>query len=335
MLQKHLELSGWQALQSKSDADTDVVAVALHLASTQPLPVAVAASDTDILVLLLFHYKGTSDTADIYFMSQAHKRIQTETKPINIRQVQKHIGQEICQRLLVIHAVGGCDTTSAICRLGKGTILNRLGKCSELASAMETMMNDQATVDEVIAAGTQIMVKIYGGQSGDKLDKMRYTAYCKMISVSLLRPQPQRLPPTERAAAFHCMRVHLQVARWKELEANYMDALEWGWQLKDGRLIPIMTDLPAAPSDVLDLVRCNCKGDCTSTLCSCRKNALKCTSACGHCNGDCANASELQKEPEHTDDSSDTDDEILEADESEEVMMYGDSDVDWEFEEVV
>lgn len=53
---------------------------------------------------------------------------------------------------------------------------------------------------------------------------------------------PSKLPPTERAAWFHSLRVYLQVTQWKTLMETQMNALEWGWKLEDGKMVPVMTD---------------------------------------------------------------------------------------------
>jgi len=45
---------------------------------------------------------------------------------------------------------------------------------------------------------------------GESLNTLRYAMYCKMVTVSLLQPKPQKLPPTVNAAKFHIMRAHLQ-----------------------------------------------------------------------------------------------------------------------------
>ena len=52
-----------------------------------------------------------------------------------------------------------------------------------------------------------------------------------------------------------------------------------------------------APSDLLKVIRCNCKislrNPCGSGLCSCRTNSLSCVAACGDCKGiNCSNVSQ-------------------------------------------
>ena len=67
--------------------------------------------------------------------------------------------------------------------------------------------------------------------------------------------KPESLPPSERAAYFHSLRVYLQVQEW-----NYSAVLrpdEWGWKMKNGAYIPIMTDAPPASDDILNVTKCS------------------------------------------------------------------------------
>ena len=77
-----------------------------------------------------------------------------------------------------------------------------------------------------------------------------------------------------------------------------MDPKQWGWKLDGTVLVPVMTDLDPAPESLLKFVRCKCKlsskNPCGSNICSCRKNGLKCITACGDCRGEsCKNAEEV------------------------------------------
>ena len=67
--------------------------------------------------------------------------------------------------------------------------------------------------------------------------------------------QPERLCPTERATFFHSLRVHLQVMIWKSLGQCQYDTCSWGWEMKNGVLAPVMTDLDPAPEELLKFVR--------------------------------------------------------------------------------
>ncbi len=71
--------------------------------------------------------------------------------------------------------------------------------------------------------------------------------------------------------------------------------------------MPILTDIDPAPDKLLNFVQCKCKvssrNPCGTNLCSCRKNKLKCLSACGDCRGEnCMNCEETVLEIVNSDD---------------------------------
>jgi len=114
-----LSAVGISAMQGQGDADTDIVSQALHCATNKNQSVAVFVDDTDILVMLVSHYRN--DMQEIYFVSD----VQTKSaagKQINISQLQQSLSPGSVQQLLVINAIGGCDTVSAMFGHGKASV---------------------------------------------------------------------------------------------------------------------------------------------------------------------------------------------------------------------
>ena len=109
------------------------------------------------------------------------------------------------------------------------------------------------------------------------------------IATSKVQMQPERLPPTERAAYFHIFRVHLQIFIWKYLWRVQIGPRDWGWEVNGGVFSPIMTDLEPAPEELQRIVRCKCtllsKNPYNSNVCPCRENGLTCVTACCNCRG--------------------------------------------------
>jgi len=71
-----------------------------------------------------------------------------------------------------------------------------------------------------------------------------------------------------------------------------------------------MMDHPIAPEDLLKVICCNCKSNCTSHQCTCHKHGLSCVLACGHCHGqDCSNSDVVS----NCNDNSDSDSEDAET----------------------
>ena len=79
----------------------------------------VIAEDTDLLVLL-FHY-AEQGVNDLYFKSSKEGG-----KCWHINSVAEALYESICRVPPVVHALCGCDTTSRLYGIGKGTALRKV-----------------------------------------------------------------------------------------------------------------------------------------------------------------------------------------------------------------
>ena len=115
-----------------ADADRLIAKVAIESATESST--VVNAEDTDVLILLL--HMTPDNTKDIFFVPHIPKQRTKKRRVWPIQDVQHHLGRELCQRLLFIHAFSGCDTTARPYGMGKGTTLSKvmnnliLGKCA-------------------------------------------------------------------------------------------------------------------------------------------------------------------------------------------------------------
>ena len=64
-----------------------------------------------------------------------------------------------------------------------------------------------------------------------------------------------------------------------------LNNLDWGWNVSDDGMYARMTDMAPPPDNLLQMVKYNCKTDCRTARCSCKKNGLDCSLACGECPG--------------------------------------------------
>ena len=206
----------------------------------------------------------------------------------------KAVGYCVATHIPFIHAWSGCDTTSATFGHGKTNLLKKLKRCPEIREIGDTFYCQRSSQEEIIKAGNRLFVLMYGGKKQETLGNLRYRHFMQMAAKGTVLIQAHKLPPTERSAYFHCLRVHLQVIQWASLDVDVANPIDWGWKLDNASLLPIMTDKAVAPDDVLNVVRCNCKtssrNTCGSNQCSCRKHSLHCVSVCGDCHRkDCNN----------------------------------------------
>lgn len=263
---------GIEVKHSPGDADYDIAIHACTLALTTQ--VVVIADDTDVLILLQHHF-SPSEHKTIY--------MQTSTKLIDIAMLQKCLDPDLSRSLLFIHALSGCDTTSRPYGLGK---TSTMGKYRELQELSKLFMTADATHTDIEEAGNQAMATIYGCKFGFDLNFERASKFMGKVASSSCYLPPERLPPTSDATRFHSQRVYLQVQAWL---GNTMEAIKWGWVLRKTQhgsiLKPYIMEQPAAPASLLKIIKCNCSGKCDKNTCSCRKNGLKCSLACGQCKG--------------------------------------------------
>ena len=147
--------------QAAADADTLIVDVAAQSAS-RGVPVTVVANDTDILVMLLYHF--CDSMSDIILHMETTK--QAPVRKICIRKLTAAIGTRVTRQLPVIHAISGCDTTSSLYGHGKGSAFRSIANNVEDTCRLTEIVGCRdSKVEDVVQAGLQLLVLIYGGKT--------------------------------------------------------------------------------------------------------------------------------------------------------------------------
>ena len=103
-----LTQNGIGTRKAVGDADRLIVKAALEKARLSHT--VLLGEDTDLLILLLFHL--TPQHWPVFFGSS--KFGPNQAKIWDIQKVQNELGSSLCQQLLFVHAISGCDTTSAL-----------------------------------------------------------------------------------------------------------------------------------------------------------------------------------------------------------------------------
>ena len=276
-----LEKAGCKVVYSDSDADTNIVEITIL--ENQDKDVTLIGEDTDLLILLL--YKTIVSDYNLLFYSD-----KTTTTAIDIPKYKEALGTNLCGTLLFLHAFTGCDTTSAIYGHGKTAAFKKMKnnkRLQEIALSLNVQNRSHNQVEEL---GREALKILCGEKNEKTLSEIRYSHLVDKIVKSQTFVRPEKLPPTESALKFHSYRVYLQIQSWK---GNDLLPERWGWKLVDNELAPIPTDLPPAPQELLELIRCKCNGDCSSRACSCRKSGLPCNDACINCDSNCTNSTQL------------------------------------------
>ena len=300
MLSERLGAHGCDIRHAAADADLLIVQTAIAVSATHNT--ILIGDDTDLLVLLCHHAKDTTNR--IFFKSEPRKLSLKSSVFLDITASRPMLGDAVCEHILFAHALLGCDTTSRVFGIGKPVGLAKLRKDIFLQQA-DTFSIGHSSKEDIINAGENSLVCIYGGHFAETLDGLRLRRFVEKTSSSTAPVQPKTLPPTSAAAKHHSLRVYFQVQQWKGNKS--LNPEEWGWKVHEGTMVPISTDRAPAPPELLEAIRCKCRTGCSTMRCSCRKNGMDCSMACSECRGACANVSlELETWAESGSEDSDT-----------------------------
>ena len=163
------------------------------------------------------------------FFQPEPKANSTKQRVWNMKVLKEKLGQDVCNNIFFIHAILGCDTTSHLHGIGKGTSLKKFCESHHFCNQAKVFSNTSASNKEVIEAGENALVCLYNGKSGKTLDCLRHRRYNQKIATNTSQVQPQNLPPTSAAASCHSLRVYFQVQQWKGVD-DTMSKEEWGWK---------------------------------------------------------------------------------------------------------
>lgn len=174
----------------------------------------------------------------------------------------------------------------------KTTALKLLENRQDLQAAAQVFTQIDSSHELISSNGIKFLLALYGAPIQEvSIDQYRYMCFTKLIRKS--RPvKLNLLPPTDSAAAKeHLYRVYFQIQKWL---GNELNPIEWGWTLRNDVLEPKKIMQAPAPDFLLNLIFCNCTKGC-GPLYGCRKLGIKCSSICGHCNGQsCLNANAIE-----------------------------------------
>ncbi|KAJ8882727.1 hypothetical protein PR048_014540 [Dryococelus australis] len=265
LLVTYFRASGHHAIQCSGDADITIEDIALQYdTSCDTLAMLTARADEDTHIEVLRSTSGKT-TGNMFSTSA----------------IQQDIG-EMKNYILLCYAMTGSDTTSAFFEKGNKQAWNIVKSDVSIRSTVGFLMRPKADKRDIISAGEKFAMPLY--QDHDDyatLDELRVHMYTRKIVKLPVSPSFQlvSLPPTSAACDQHSLRVYLQVQDSLSLS---LDPVVWGCKSVTGTLVPITTSLPPAPEQLLNLISCNCKSDC-SYRCECVRAGLQCGIVCAKC----------------------------------------------------
>ena len=208
-------------------------------------------------------------------------------KFIPVHEVVNSLDEISSKAVSFLHALSGCDTTSAVAGKGKLSFYNTWLQLPEITPTFAKLGNVtdvNIVTDDDITQIERFFIVLYSPTlNTDNINTARRILFSQGSRAL------ENIPPT-----FHCLQKHIlrscyQATNWSNAllkERPSLDPLDWGWMKTDKGFIPLWSDLPDASKACRELIKCGCKKKCGGR-CKCKKNELSCTELCA-CSGQCA-----------------------------------------------
>ena len=243
--------------------------------------VLVRTVDTDVVVILVglfFDLITIQPSCDFWIAFGMGKNYRL----YHINSICESLGEPQSRALPVFHAFSGCDTTSAF---------NEKGKKS-LWQAWQAY--DDVTETFACLAKHPFMLLDADSDNFQKLERLTVILYDKWspsFSINETRKllfchknrSMEKLPPTQDALLQHVRRAVYQAGIWTS-STNTQQALpsprDYGWMKEPGTStwVPVWMTIPEVSRACRELIKCCCKGACTT--CKCTKANLPCSPLC-------------------------------------------------------
>ena len=123
--------------------------------------------------------------------------------------VTRNLGRTLSAALPVIHALSGCNSTSAFSGIGEKRWLKVASHHPEIFERLCYIGQDHTTINrDAKEACVELVSLLYSGKLADSSDTIRYELFSNKNLVS------ERLPPTDDSFTKHLQHVNYQVYIW-------------------------------------------------------------------------------------------------------------------------
>ena len=128
------------------EADTCLVLHAIMLSRDHPR-IIIRCDDTGVLVLLVYYWSRGALADDVYMHVGHSEKFVSKERFIPVHHISTKLGKAACKSLPAVYALSGCDTTSALYRLGKRTAYSALTKIADALQGLEAFQDVHTFLD--------------------------------------------------------------------------------------------------------------------------------------------------------------------------------------------
>ena len=285
---------------SHEEADTQIpLHIVDALSESSYKHIDIYSTDTDVLVLLIDLV--SSEIVGPLTNVIMHAGKGRALKPIDVVDRVKSIGMERSRGLVGMHQFTGNDYGAKFVGVTKDRWAKQYLKLPpnheivRAFSSLGTLEPEQCALDasenlHPMVRPLETFVCMTYNKEDPSLDlpNLRYKLWSKKST------EGENLPPCRATLAPVIKQSNFLSRLYKSYrvphpELPLLTISGWVRDKKTNTIQPEHCLLPPAPKSIMELVKCQCpKGDCSSAVCSCKKNDMLCTSLCG-CSDRCVN----------------------------------------------
>ena len=200
-----------------------------------------------------------------------HTGTKLESRYVDISCLGRTLVSNICKVIAGYHALSGCNTTSVFLSQDKAASFKLLktwyfSGCDKWCRGLlrrKRWYNDC----------------LWGCNLNAIMVNLNRKLRCVMFGCE--STDPFKLSPCQNAALYHIRLANYQAAIWRRCLIGHPQiplSKGYGWTVSEDDINILWIDVLPAPASLLNLIKRNCKKQCSTDQCSCHKNLLKCIS---------------------------------------------------------
>ena len=242
--------------------------------------IVIKSSDTDVMVLCIHYFHCLKSTEQLWLFMGSVSSGKDGRRYIPVHEICSSLSNVICEILPAVHAITGCDSTSAFYGIGKKSVFKVVKESPHELHCLTCLA--ESDIDCSINASRKLIATLYDTKGkfaschGD-LNKLRVKLATTKDSALA------RLPPCEASFRQHVLRCCIQTKIWMtshQPKPPFISPFDYGWQKGISDPEPVLF-LGMMSSDFLQDLICTCKGKSVcSRGCICFEQSLSCTELC-------------------------------------------------------
>lgn len=221
------------------EADTKIVNHVCNFNEIEsPFNVQIRCSDTDILVIMLANMKFVKEGVEVW-MEVSVGRSQ---RNINITDLHKELGTDICDALPAFHALTGCDFNPAFFRRGKKRPFTLLTNNKKYSQALKELKNYPHCNESTFSDVEEFVCRMYGYKKINCINEVRSAMFLKAYNTPnsevVIRSKVKSfdaasLPPCKSELREHVLRTSYISQIWSNANCKVLtllSPLDCGWE---------------------------------------------------------------------------------------------------------